>query len=506
MQLADARELDRAAWAARAGKLRPDGRHVIDGQYVEPASGRWFTDINPATQTPVCEVACGDDADVDAAVQAARRAHADGRWTRLPPRERVAILRRFAELIDAHADAFAVRDVVDMGKPVGEMLAEDLPMSVACFHYFAETIDKIDGQVTNTEADALHYVLRQPLGVVGCITPWNYPMMMAAWKVAPALAAGNTVVLKPAEQSPLSAGLLAELFLEAGGPPGVFNVVHGHGEEAGTALALHDDVAKIGFTGSAAVGKQMLIYAGQSNMKRVTTECGGKSPQIVLSDAPDLDRAAAWAAAGIYANQGEVCNAGSRLLVERSIHDAFVERLRAAAERDYRPGDPLDPATTMGSLVDRGQQASVQGHIDTAMREGARLECGGGPPARPEGGAYIAPTLFTGVEPGMSIAREEVFGPVAAVIPVDGPEHAVEVANDTIYGLAAGVWTRDVGRAHRMARDLEAGNIWVNCFGEGDMTQPWGGWKQSGNGRDKCFQSVLDHTQTKSVWVDIADR
>jgi len=506
MRLADARGLDGAAWHERARALRPDGRHFIDGAYTEPTSGRWFTDTNPATGAPVAEVARGDAADIDAAVQAARRAHADGRWRRLAPRERLAVLQRFAELIDAHADAFAVRDVVDMGKPVRDMLAEDLPMTLDCFRYFAETVDKIDGQVTATEPDALHYVLRQPLGVVGCITPWNYPLMMAAWKVAPALAAGNTVVLKPAEQSPLSAGLLAELFVQAGGPPGVFNLVHGFGEEVGKALALHDDVAKIGFTGSAAVGKQMLIYAGQSNMKRVTTECGGKSPQIVFADTGDLDRAAAWAAAGIYANQGEVCNAGSRLLVERRVHDAFVERLRAAAERDYRPGDPLDPATTMGALVNEDQRSRVQGYIDAGVREGARLVCGGGAPAEPVGGAFLDPTLFTGVGPGMTIAREEIFGPVAAVIPVDGPDEAVRIANDTIYGLAAGVWTRDVGRAHRLARDLEAGNIWVNCFGEGDMTQPWGGWKQSGNGRDKCFQSVLDHTQTKSVWLDIAER
>jgi len=341
--------------------------------------------------------------------------------------------------------------------------------------------------------------------VVGCIVPWNYPLMMAAWKVAPALAAGNSVVLKPAEQSPLSAGLMARLFIEAGGPPGVFNVVQGYGEEAGEALALHHDVAKIGFTGSIEIGKQMMIYAGQSNMKRVTTECGGKTPQIVMGDYDDLDRAVEYAVNGIFGNQGEVCNAGSRLLVDRRIADDFSQRFTALAQQSFTAGDPLDPATTLGSLVNSAQQTRVLDYIDIGRKEGAQVAMGGGVPEQWTGGAYVEPTLFTGVNNDMRIAREEIFGPVGAVIPFDTPQEAVAIANDSIYGLAAGIWTRDVGLAHRMARDVEAGVIWVNCFDHGDMTQPWGGYKQSGNGRDKCFESIVAHTQSKSVWVDLGE-
>jgi gamma-glutamyl-gamma-aminobutyraldehyde dehydrogenase len=326
---------------------------------------------------------------------------------------------------------------------------------------------------------------------------------MATWKVAPALAAGNTVVLKPAEQSPLSALPLARLFLEAGGPAGVFNVVNGPGEITGKALALHPDVAKISFTGSTAVGKLMLQYAGQSNMKRVALECGGKSPQIFMADTPDLDRAVTAACNGIFANMGEVCNAGSRLLVDRRIHDEFVARFIALGKEAYRPGDPLDPATNMGPLVDRDAQRRVLGFIDSGRKEGARLRFGGDVPPGLEAGAYVNPALFTEVGNRMAIAREEIFGPVASVIPFDDLDEAIGIANDTIYGLAAGIWTRDLGTAHRLIRAIEAGVLWVNCFDEGDMTQPFGGYKQSGNARDKCFDSLLSYTQTKSAWIRV---
>lgn len=503
MDLTTARTLDAAGWHARAAALVPEGRHFIDGEFVGSADGAVFETVNPATGAVIGTVARGRAAEVDRAVASARRAFRSGVWSRMAPRERMAILSRYATLIEAHAADFAVMDVLDVGKPVADMLAADVPMSAETFQYFAETIDKIDGQVTATASDAFHYILRQPLGVVGCIVPWNYPLMMAAWKVAPALAAGNTVVLKPAEQSPLSAGLMARLFVEAGGPPGVFNMVQGYGQEAGEALALHMDVDKIAFTGSVEIGKKMLVYAGQSNMKRVTTECGGKTPQVLLADLQDLDTAVDYAVAGIYANQGEVCNAGSRLLVQRSIHDAFVERFAEVTRARYVPGDPLDPATTLGSMVDTGQQQRVLTYIDIGKSEGAQLRFGGGVPEAFAGGAYVEPTLFTGVDNSMTIAREEIFGPVAAVIPFDDPAEAVGLANDTIFGLAASVWTRDLSTAHRMARDIEAGVIWVNCFDHGDMTQPWGGFKQSGSGRDKCFESLLHHTQTKSVWVHL---
>jgi gamma-glutamyl-gamma-aminobutyraldehyde dehydrogenase len=312
-------------------------------------------------------------------------------------------------------------------------------------------------------------------------------------------------VLKPAQQSPLSAVLMARLFLEAGGPPGVFNVVHGSGGTVGKALALHMDVDKISFTGSTEIGKQMMVYAGQSNLKRVTVETGGKSPQIVTAAAPDLGRAVDYAITGIYANKGEMCSAGSRLLVERAIHDEFVERFTAKVALICRIGDPLDPTTTLGPLVNRAQQERVLSYIDNGRKEGARLVLGGGPPAGFDDGAYVEPTLFTDVSPVMTIAREEIFGPVAAVIPFDTIGEAVEIANDSIYGLAAGIWTSDLATAHRVARDIDAGVIWVNCYDHGDMTQPWGGFKQSGTGRDKCLETLLTVTQTKSVWIHLGN-
>lgn len=505
MHLDDAKSLTTADWHSRAGALKPEGRHFIDGDFMPGRAGRSFEAVNPATGDVLGEIARGDGDDVDRAVASCRKAFRSGAWSRMAPRERMDVLYRYARLLGAHADSLAVMDVLDVGKPIRDMLDADIPMSVDCFQYFAETIDKIDGQVTSTAHDALHYILRQPLGVVGCIVPWNYPLMMAAWKIAPALAAGNTVVLKPAEQSPQSAGLMARLFVEAGGPPGVLNVVQGYGEEAGEALALHNDVDKIAFTGSVEIGKQMMIYSGRSNMKRVTTECGGKTPQIIMADYRDLDQAVQSAVDGIFANQGEVCNAGSRLLVQGDIHDDFVERFAALASTAYIPGDPLDPQTTMGAMVDRGQQRRVLDYIDIGQREGATLRLGGGVPDGLEHGAYVAPTLFTGVTNDMRIAREEIFGPVGSVLPFRDADDAVRIANDTIFGLAAGIWTDDLTTAHRMARDVEAGVIWVNCFDHGDMTQPWGGYKQSGFGRDKCFESMLHHTQTKSVWINLPD-
>jgi len=490
-------------WTARAAALQPETRMYIDGKFTEAASGARFETVNPATGAVIAAVVRGGAEDVDRAVAAAKKAFKSGVWSRMAPTDRMAVMRRFADLIEEHASDFALLDTLDMGKPISDMLNIDIPGALSVFRFFAEAIDKVEGAVTATNADALHYIIRQPLGVCGLVVPWNYPLMMAAWKLAPALSCGNSVVLKPAEQSPLSALLLARLFSEAGGPDGVFNVVTGYGEETGKPLALHMDVDKIGFTGSGEVGKLMMIYAGQSNMKRVTTECGGKSPQIVLADCDDLEKAATYGVAGIFGNQGEVCSAGSRLLVERPVYDDYVALFTEAAKTMHVPGDPLDPATTMGPLVTPEQQSRVLGYIETGRKEGATLAFGGGVPAAFNAGCYVEPTLFTEVTNKMTIAQEEIFGPVASIIPVDDLDHAIEVANDTIYGLASAIWTGSVKNAHRFARDIEAGIVWVNAYEAGDATTPWGGFKQSGNGRDKCLEAITQYTQTKSVWIEL---
>lgn len=505
MNIESALELKHADWQKMAGNLKLETGCFIDGKFIKAKGGDTFETINPATGEVIAEVTRGQAADVDAAVASARKAFKSGVWSRMEPRDRMEILYKYAALIKEHAAEFALIDTLDMGKPISDMLNIDVPFSALTFQYFGETIDKIEGAVTSTASDALHYILRQPIGVVGCIVPWNYPLMMAAWKVAPALAAGNTVVLKPAEQSPLSAALMARLFMDAGGPAGVFNVVQGLGEEAGKALALHMDVDKIGFTGSVEVGKLMMVYSGQSNMKRVLTECGGKTPQVILADTPDLDTAVEYAVNGIFGNQGEVCNAGSRLLVEKKIEAEFIERFIEKTKTAFIPGDPLNPETTMGPMVTTEQQQRVLGYIDIGKNEGANLAHSQELSKGLEKGAYVPPTLFTGVNNSMRIAQEEIFGPVGAVIPFKDMNEALEIANDSIYGLAASVWTSDISTAHKFARDMEAGVVWVNCFDHGDMTSPWGGYKQSGAGRDKCLETMMHHTQTKSVWVHLGE-
>jgi acyl-CoA reductase-like NAD-dependent aldehyde dehydrogenase len=495
--------LTHTQWQTQAQNLSIATGLFIHGRYLPARDGTTFDCINPATGTVLAQMAKGQAADVDAAVASALTAWNDRRWRGLAPTARMKVLYRLADLVEQHAHELALLETLDMGKPISDVLNIDLPEVLRTIRYFAECIDKIEGAVTHTAPEALHLIMHEPLGVVGAITPWNYPLLMAVWKIAPILAAGNCVVLKPAEQAPLSCTRLAQLFVDAGGPAGVFNVVNGLGPEAGKALALHPDVIKLSFTGSTAVGKLLLGYAGQSNMKRVALETGGKSPQVFLPDLYDLDAAVDRAVGGIFDNAGQVCNAGSRLLVHRDIHDEFVKRFTARAAVAYRPGDPLNPATTLGPLVSHAQQGRVLARIARGVDEGAQILMGGVPDASLGGGAYVNPTLFVGATNQMSIAREEIFGPVAAVIRFETDDQAIALANDSVYGLAASVWTRDLKRAHHFVTALEAGVVWVNCFGDGDMTQPFGGYKQSGNSRDKHLSSLLSYTQSKSAWFQM---
>jgi acyl-CoA reductase-like NAD-dependent aldehyde dehydrogenase len=494
---------DLEGWRSLAGELAIPIDLLIDGKDQPAQSGERFAVINPADGRLLAEAARGGVADIDLAVSSAKAAWDDGRWRHMAPRLRMDIFLRWADLVEAHRAELALLETLGMGKPIIDALTIDLPETVVTIRYFGECIDKVAGAVTNSPHNAVHMVSREPLGVVGAISAWNYPLLMATWKVAPALAAGNCVVLKPAEQAPLSCLRLAQLFLEAGGPPAVLNVVNGRGAEAGRALALHPDVAKISFTGSTATGKQLMIYAGESNLKRVSLETGGKSPQIFMPDLADLDTAVDRAIMGIFDNAGQVCNAGSRLLVHRTLRDAFVERFVARTAELYRPGDPLDPATSLGPMVTRAHQRQVLDWIDRGRADGATVALGGSDdPTRPAG-AYVMPTLLTDLTPPMAIGREEIFGPVASLFTFTDEAEAIALANDSIYGLAASVWTSDVNCAHRMVKALEAGVVWVNCFGDGDMTQPFGGYKQSGNTRDKSMECLAGYMQSKSAWFSL---
>ncbi|AJK47164.1 aldehyde dehydrogenase [Burkholderia plantarii] len=487
-----------AYWQDLATSLSIEGRAFIDGAYRDAAHGRRFDCASPIDARLLAQVAdCGAE-DVDAAVAAARRAFDGGGWAGLAPRERRAVLLRFAAALREHADELAVLETLDAGKPIADTSSVDIPGAAYCVEWFAEAIDKVGGEVAPVDPKLVGLVTREPVGVVAAIVPWNFPLLMAAWKFAPALAAGNSVVLKPSEKSPLTALRVARLAFEAGIPAGVFNVVPGAGEP-GRLLALHRDVDCVAFTGSTAVGKQIMQCAGQSNLKRVWLELGGKSPNIVLPDCPDLDRAAAAAAGAIFYNMGEMCTAGSRLLVHREIRDAFVAKLLDAA-KGYRPGNPLDPATSMGAIIDAKQLDRVLGYIETGRGE-ARLLAGGQRVEAHPGGLYLEPTVFE-TTAGARIAREEIFGPVLSVIVFDTLDEAIRIANDSDYGLAAAVWTGSLTTAHEVSRRLRAGTVWINCYDEGgDMNFPFGGYRQSGNGRDKSLHALEKYTELKSTLI-----
>jgi acyl-CoA reductase-like NAD-dependent aldehyde dehydrogenase len=487
----------------QASSLSYRNQAFIGGKYVPAVSGETFDCVSPIDGAVLTSVASCDKEDVDAAVKAARAAFESGVWSEMDPRDRKQALLRFAAAIADHREELALLETLDMGKPITFAQSVDIDGVVSTVQWYAEAIDKIYDEIAPTGRDAIGMITREPLGVVATVVPWNFPLLMGAWKFGPALAAGNSIIMKPAEQSPLSALRLAEIAAEAGIPDGVFNVVPGFGEKAGQALGLHMDVDMVAFTGSTEVGKYFLKYAADSNMKHISLECGGKTPNIVFNDCKDLDAAAMGSGMGVFFNTGQVCVASTRLLVQEDIHDEFVEKVKKVAET-MQPGDPLDPATLMGSMVDVDQMERVKSYIEIGEKEGASLVQGGKQVRQNTGGAYVEPTIFDKVDNSMRIAQEEIFGPVLSTITFRDEEEAVRIANDTIYGLQACLWTDDLNRAHKVARRLKAGTVNVNDTDGGDITVPFGGYKQSGIGRDKSLHAYDKYTQLKTTYIKLS--
>ncbi|MCE2805907.1 MAG: aldehyde dehydrogenase family protein [Gemmataceae bacterium] len=481
---------------ARPAKVA-DQLLLIDGKWRPSVSGKTFETVDPATNQVICRVAEGDSADIDLAVAAARRAFDSGPWSRMSGSERGRLIYKLADLVEKHQEELAALESLDNGKPYRDSIAADLPLTIKCYRYYAGWADKMVGKTIPVDGPYSCFTRHEPVGVVGQIIPWNFPLLMQAWKWGPALASGCTVVLKPAEQTPLSAARVAQLALEAGFPDGVINVVPGFGPTAGAALTRHMDVDKVAFTGETTTGQIIMEAAARSNLKRVSLELGGKSPNVVFADA-DLDAAVDGAYFGLFFNQGQCCCAGSRLFVEEKIHDEFVDRLVRRA-RSQKVGDPFDPATTQGPQVTREQQQRVLGYIEAGKSEGAKLHCGGGKPDLP--GYYVEPTVFSGVRDDMKIAREEIFGPVMNILPFKSIEEVIERGNRTHFGLAAAVWTRDIKKAHRMARSLRAGTVWINCYDVFDAAAPFGGYKMSGIGRELGEYALQLYTEVKSVII-----
>ena len=478
-------------------KIKP-GKLFINGRWVDSVSGKTFDTLNPATEDVITSVAEGDSADIDLAVAAAREAFENGPWKKTDARDRGRILLKIAGLIERNKDELALLDTLDNGKPINETTKADIPLVIDCFLYYAGWADKIHGETIPVRGDFFNYTLREPVGVVGQIIPWNFPLLMAAWKIAPALACGNTIVLKPAEQTPLSALRLGEICQEAGLPDGVLNIVTGYGPTAGAALAEHMDVDKIAFTGGSATGR-IIMQAASKNLKRISLELGGKSPNIVFADS-DIDSAVDGAMTGIFFNQGEVCCAGSRLFIEKSIHEEFIDKLSNKAA-NMRVGNPEDTGTQMGAQVSKEQFDKILGYIETGKQEGAKLVTGG--ERCGERGYFIKPTIFDAVDNNMRIAKEEIFGPVVSAITFEDVDEVVRQGNLSVYGLAAAVWTKDIKKAHRLARDLKAGTIWINTYNAFDAASPFGGFKQSGFGRELGVHALELYTHVKSVWINL---
>ena len=485
-----------AYWQQKARELTIETRLFINGEYSAAADNSVFATIDPAAQQTLAEVARGKKADVDRAVQAARGVFDRGDWSQASPAQRKAVLHKFADLMEAHREELALLETLDTGKPIRHSLRDDVPGAARAIRWYAEAIDKVYGEVAPTGGNELAMIVREPIGVIAAVVPWNFPLLLACWKLGPALASGNSVVLKPSEKSPLTALRLAGLAKQAGLPDGVFNVVSGFGHEAGQALAQHHDVEVITFTGSTRTGKQLLKDAGDSNMKRVWLEAGGKSANIVFADCPDLQKAVNATAGGIFYNQGQVCIAGTRLLLEESIAGRFLDLLKEQA-KGWQPGNPLDPNTTMGMLIDNSHADSVHSFIRAGEAHSTLLLDGRKNPWP----AAVGPTIFVDVDPASPLSQEEIFGPVLVVTRFKNEEQALALANDSRYGLGAAVWTRDLSRAHRVSRRLKAGSVFVNNYNDGDMTVPFGGYKQSGNGRDKSLHALEKFTELKTIWI-----
>jgi aldehyde dehydrogenase (NAD+) len=470
---------------------------LIDGKWVDSASGHTFETLNPANGEVIAHVAEGDKADVDKAVRAARKAFDKGPWRKMNARERGRILYKLADLIEQHIDELAKLESLDNGKPLKDSMTADLPLVIDCYRYYAGWADKIEGKTIPINGPYFCYTRHEPVGVVGQVIPWNFPLLMQAWKWGPALAAGCTSVLKPAEQTPLSALRVGELAMEAGVPEGVINIVPGFGETAGAAVAAHMDIDKVAFTGSTEVGKLIMQAAASSNLKRVTLELGGKSPNIVFADA-DLDEAVEGSHFALFFNQGQCCCAGSRLFVEQKVHDQFVEKMLKKVKKT-KVGDPFDDSTTQGPQVSQEQFDRVMGYIESGKKSGAKLLAGGGRVGKL--GYFVEPTVFDEVKDEQKIAREEIFGPVMSIIPFKDIDDVIERGNRTMYGLAAAIWTKDVKKAHRLAAELKAGTVWVNCFDVFDAAAPFGGFKMSGIGRELGEYALRNYTEVKTVTV-----